>query len=643
MRYARALRGASLLLLSFSAGCQADPHPSAAPNKAVDTRADFEAAPAQPGAPETPAAAPRKSAAAPGDEAAPRQITAAAPAVAAVASTVEERPILDGPGIAATNIATTVYAAPNKDARRLGYLRLGAIVQRALEPVSGSGCSGKWYAILPQGYLCTDEATLDLEAPLVRASARRPALDRPLPYRYGFVRATAPQYLRVPTRAEQFKSELKLDEHLAWFEQNAKAVQRASLGANDVPLDARGLPVLGLPLQPGQRLSTQLWPNELLGGRSERGEVPFWLVGGRQLPNVSGFDVPNYAVFADRVRRKTGLSFVDAFVVEEGGLERGFALTVDLRLIPTSKVKPDTGSAFHGVEVTPELALPFAIVSRRDARGWQLVRGRDEVREGPSVPHRSIVPLSGDLRFKAGARFYQTARDPRLWLRADEIGVVAAPSAFPEAAERGEKWIDVSLVQQTLVLYSGKRPQYATLISSGQDRLGDPATEKATPRGVFTIQSKHIAAAMDSEENSNVAGGQRAPEQVELTAADNALIARLRAQQKAGKSLSLEDQQRLNNVERGRHPEYGITHRRGASDYELRDVPWIQYFESGYALHGAYWHDVFGIPRSHGCINLSPIDAFVVFNWTEPKIPRGWHGINSGGELGAGTVVAIRE
>ena len=43
--------------------------------------------------------------------------------------------------------------------------------------------------------------------------------------------------------------------------------------------------------------------------------------------------------------------------------------------------------------------------------------------------------------------------------------------------------------------------------------------------------------------------------------------------------------------------------------FELRDVPWVQYFEQGYALHATYWHDDFGKPRSHGCINLAPIDA----------------------------------
>jgi lipoprotein-anchoring transpeptidase ErfK/SrfK len=61
-------------------------------------------------------------------------------------------------------------------------------------------------------------------------------------------------------------------------------------------------------------------------------------------------------------------------------------------------------------------------------------------------------------------------------------------------------------------------------------------------------------------------------------------------------------------------------------EFELRDVPYVQYFQDGYALHAAYWHDVFGQPKSHGCINLTPEDARRLFFWTEPQVPEGWHG-----------------
>jgi lipoprotein-anchoring transpeptidase ErfK/SrfK len=59
--------------------------------------------------------------------------------------------------------------------------------------------------------------------------------------------------------------------------------------------------------------------------------------------------------------------------------------------------------------------------------------------------------------------------------------------------------------------------------------------------------------------------------------------------------------------------------------YFLQDVPWIMYFNGSVALHGAYWHDRFGARHSHGCVNLSPIDAKWLFDWTAPKAdPRAW-------------------
>jgi hypothetical protein len=49
--------------------------------------------------------------------------------------------------------------------------------------------------------------------------------------------------------------------------------------------------------------------------------------------------------------------------------------------------------------------------------------------------------------------------------------------------------------------------------------------------------------------------------------------------------------------------------------YYLEDVPWTMYYDKARALHGAYWHNGFGSPRSHGCINMSVGDARWLFDW----------------------------
>lgn len=61
-----------------------------------------------------------------------------------------------------------------------------------------------------------------------------------------------------------------------------------------------------------------------------------------------------------------------------------------------------------------------------------------------------------------------------------------------------------------------------------------------------------------------------------------------------------------------------------ADVYEVEAVPFVQYFAGGYALHGAYWHNRFGRPLSHGCVNLSPADAKHVFSLTAPHLGGGW-------------------
>jgi lipoprotein-anchoring transpeptidase ErfK/SrfK len=49
--------------------------------------------------------------------------------------------------------------------------------------------------------------------------------------------------------------------------------------------------------------------------------------------------------------------------------------------------------------------------------------------------------------------------------------------------------------------------------------------------------------------------------------------------------------------------------------YYLPAVPNTMYFYGGYAIHGAYWHNNFGHPMSHGCINMRLADAAALFNW----------------------------
>lgn len=59
-----------------------------------------------------------------------------------------------------------------------------------------------------------------------------------------------------------------------------------------------------------------------------------------------------------------------------------------------------------------------------------------------------------------------------------------------------------------------------------------------------------------------------------------------------------------------------------ASGFDLPGVSWVQYLtRGGISFHGTYWHNDFGAPRSHGCINLSAQSAKWLYRWTSPMVP----------------------
>jgi len=79
----------------------------------------------------------------------------------------------------------------------------------------------------------------------------------------------------------------------------------------------------------------------------------------------------------------------------------------------------------------------------------------------------------------------------------------------------------------------------------------------------------------------------------------------------------------------------------GRDTYRVATVPWTMFFQDDYALHTAYWHDHFGEPMSHGCINLAPKDARALYTWAAPEVPTGWSMVHATPEA-PGSWVRIR-
>jgi hypothetical protein len=177
------------------------------------------------------------------------------------------------------------------------------------------------------------------------------------------------------------------------------------------------------------------------------------------------------------------------------------------------------------------------------------------------VARRTVLPRPGKQR-KEGKRLYYETKDGA-YISDAYASRLDPAKRMPKWGKNGEHWLDVNITKQTIVAYDGEKAVYATLVSTGEAGLEDPKTSKATTRGIFRVHAKHVAATMDSD----VVG----------------------------------------------------------EEFELRDIPYVQYFEGSYALHAAYWHDDFGTPRSHGCINLAPEDAKFLFGFTKPDVPPGFH------------------
>ncbi len=167
--------------------------------------------------------------------------------------------------------------------------------------------------------------------------------------------------------------------------------------------------------------------------------------------------------------------------------------------------------------------------------------------------------------------------DDTAWVAAGDVARPRLSPPPPEVTRAGERWIDVDLQAQVLVAYEGTRPVFATLVSTGR---GDGET--ATRTGVHRIWVKLVASDMS-------------------------------------------------NIERDD----------GASHYSMQDVPYVQFFDEGIALHGTYWHGDFGRPHSHGCVNLAPLDAHWLFDFTGPRLPLGWNAAYPT-LVDEGTVIQVR-
>ena len=253
-------------------------------------------------------------------------------------------------------------------------------------------------------------------------------------------------------------------------------------------------------------------------------------------------------------------------------------LTVENKVLPQKgSAQMGPGSAWHGVAVDDKLTLPFGWITPEHAPAYEVIpegkvapasqldrRARVSILEEQTIGKKKwlkvqvAAPPPTDPKEASLSPQTPAVPAPPAWVSADavnEVRVLAHPASVPVDIDR---WIDVDLGEQVLVLYEKDRPVYATLVSSGRTI--------PTPMGTYPVWAKVSAITM--------------------------------------KNQPYEDK-----------------------GYYVNKVPWSTFFQWHNAIHGAYWHDRFGVSKSHGCVNVAPLDARHVFEWVSPELPPGWTGL----------------
>ena len=151
------------------------------------------------------------------------------------------------------------------------------------------------------------------------------------------------------------------------------------------------------------------------------------------------------------------------------------------------------------------------------------------------------------------------------WADATAFRQITQDEIAPINPDVPDKMILVNASYQTLTCYEGKSEVYFARVSTGgkYDYLGNPTDKYATPLGLnHVVNRKYTSIHME--------GGSAA----------------------------------------------------SGTGYDIFGVAWTSIFASGgVAVHSTYWHNNYGEPMSHGCVNAAPDDAKWVFRWTQPEVP----------------------
>ncbi len=574
-------------LAMWASGCHGDAPPGASADKPTRTNH----------LPQPRAASPSASTHVASAVQAPAAVDAGTDA-ATDATAIAADPPYDGPLLGALAMQTPVYPTMETGNKRLGYMRLGSKAPVDPTPVKNASCAKGWYHLLDGGYVCAKYATTDMANPSIRMGITAPNLEDVLPYKYAYNTAHGtPLYRSVPSKDDMIKYEPYL-EMAKKARKKKKTEEESDTEESSSPKEKDTAAKDSLPPSVGGAVPSSDDP-----GEADRiGPAP------SPPPVMASADVAALLDAGPPVedppkpwwQQEKG----KAPNVTLGELEKESDATMAKRMVKGFFVAVDKNFGWNGrswYKTTTGLVAPsdrMYIVKPPTSHGIDVPEGVKQIGfilsksskfevdteqktvkvKGPA-PRFTAAGLTGVEATVKAVVYRQTTEG--WWMKAVDM-TMTEPGPPPADLAPGEKWIDVNITRKTLLAIEGDKPVYAALVSPGR-KSSIKAKDHSTVKGTFRIREKHVAVTMDGDG----------------TAA-------------------------------------------GDLPYSIEDVPYVAYFEGSYALHGAFWHNSFGREMSHGCVNLSPLDAKKIFFWVEPKLPRGLHAVWSSKE-NRGTIVVVHE
>ncbi len=210
-----------------------------------------------------------------------------------------------------------------------------------------------------------------------------------------------------------------------------------------------------------------------------------------------------------------------------------------------------------------EVTVPYVDIIMRQPISSTIYKERLDRGLAPRIYYSMVLWLDkmettaeGKILYRVNERYGNPG--DIYWVPAEAMRPLTVDEISPISTEVTDKRVVVNLTRQTLACYEGQSEVYFCRISSGAkfDYQGNPVDKWSTPLGDHPISRKLVS-----------------------------------------------------------------LHMSGPTTGDWPAVAWTQIFaQGGVAIHSTYWHNYFGIPRSHGCVNTAPDDAKWVWRWTYPQV-----------------------